>query len=64
MKIIVNTDIEKQEILNASETIHFLECVDTDIPGVNTICHLYLHPELIEIDPDLVTVLRNEESEE
>ena len=51
MKIIVENAQKKQELLEASEHIHYLLDVDTDIPMVNTICHLYMTPDSIEIEP-------------
>jgi hypothetical protein len=50
IKIIVNTEKEKQEVLEASEHIHDCLELDTDIPMVNTIAHLYEAPFLIEVD--------------
>lgn len=49
IKIVVDTEQEKQELLAASEHIHYTFSVDTDIPMVNFIAHLYLAPELIEV---------------
>lgn len=48
MKIIVESEQEKQELLAASEHIHNAN-IDTDIPMVNTLAHLYQKPHLIEI---------------
>lgn len=52
IKYIVTTEEEKQQLLEASEHIHDSD-VDTDIPFVNTIAHLYHAPWLIEVDPTL-----------
>ncbi|MNP89070.1 hypothetical protein D3C85_14680 [compost metagenome] len=51
IRIIVGTMEEKEELLQASRHIHDAE-VDTDLPMVNTLCHLYLAPQLIEVNPD------------
>ena len=48
IKIIVDTEQEKQELLEASRHIHDSD-VNTEIPMVNTIAHLYLAPHLIEV---------------
>jgi hypothetical protein len=48
VKILVSTEQEKQELLNASEHIHYAN-IDTDIPMVNVIAHLYQTPFLIEV---------------
>lgn len=53
IKIIVSTEEEKQELLEASSHIHDAD-VDTDISMVNTLCHLYMAPHLIEVDPTLL----------
>lgn len=50
IRIIVSTEEEKQQLLEASEHIHDAD-VDTDIPMVNTLCHLYMAPHLIAVDP-------------
>lgn len=52
IKIIVSTEEEKQQLLEASEHIHYAN-VDTDLPMVNTIAHLYQAPDLIVVQPDL-----------
>lgn len=48
IKIVVDTEEEKEQLLEASRHIHDSD-VDTDLPMVNTICHLYLAPQLIEV---------------
>lgn len=47
IKIIVDSQEIKDELLNESEYIHYLECIDSDKAGI--LMHIYLHPELIEI---------------
>ena len=49
MKIIVKTQEEKDQLIAASEYLHYLKNIDTDIPMINSICHIYLYPEMIEI---------------
>ena len=51
IKIIVDTKQEKEELIKASRHIHDAD-VDTTIDMVNTICHLYLAPQLIEVRND------------
>lgn len=50
IKIIVSTEQEKQELLEASKHIHYLRDLDTDIPGANFLAHLYMAPHLIKVD--------------
>lgn len=52
IKIIVSSEQEKQELLDASEHIHYSD-IDTDLPGVNFIAHLYHAPYLIVVQTDL-----------
>ena len=54
MRIIVDTEVQKNELIEASRHIHWLDDVNTDIPMVNAICHLYLTPELIEVHKEAV----------
>ena len=49
IKIIVNSEQEKRELLSASEHIHNLHDIDTDIPMVNFLAHLHLNPEFIYV---------------
>lgn len=51
IKIVVSTEKEKQELIDASEYIHYLRDIDTDIPMVNFLAHLYMAEELIEVQP-------------
>ena len=54
IKIIVNTEKEKEDLLAASRYIHDLRCIDTNHNDmVNTVCHIHMAPFLIEVDPDL-----------
>lgn len=46
IKITVDTEEEKQELLSAIEHIHYAD-IDTDIPMVNELVHLYHTPERI-----------------
>jgi hypothetical protein len=48
-KITVPTEYDKKQLLKAFEYIHDLRNINTDLLAVNTICHLYLNPELIEV---------------
>ena len=47
MKIIVNSQEEKDTLIEESEYIHYHQNVDTD--NCNTFAHIYLQPELIEV---------------
>ena len=50
-KIVVPTEYDKQQLLAAFEYIHNLMCIDTGYHAVNTICHMYECPFLIEVKP-------------
>ena len=52
IKIIVNSEEEKEELLEASRHIDDSN-IDTDLPIVNTIAHLYQAPFLIEVDREM-----------
>jgi len=49
-KIVVPTEFDKQQLLLAFEYIHKSKNIDTTFSGVNTVAHVYEHPELIEVD--------------
>ena len=48
IKITVDTEEEKQELLTAIYHIHGAD-IDTDIPMVNELVHLYHNPDLIGV---------------
>ena len=50
VKIVVETQADKEQLLLASEYIHGLRNIDTGIMGANLIAHLYCRPELIEVE--------------
>ena len=52
IKIIVNSEGSKQQVLKALEYIHNLECIDSDFMPVNSLMHLYLYPDSVEVKPD------------
>lgn len=49
-KIIVGSEREKQDLLKASKYLHDLRNIDTDVPMVNTLVHLYMAPDLIAVE--------------
>lgn len=53
VKIIVKTQADKEQLLLASEYIHGLRNIDTEIMGANKIAHLYKCPDLIEVEGEL-----------
>ena len=66
MKIIVETEEQKQDLLNQSEYIHDFLINKDDIKGLGrnwligldsdkagALMHLYMAPEIIEVDPQL-----------
>ena len=50
IKILVSSEEEKAELLEASKHIHDSRDIDTDLPMVNTIAHLYQAEWIIEVD--------------
>jgi len=50
IKIIVRTENDKKQLLEASKHIHDSRDIDTDLPMVNMIAHLYHNPDLIEVE--------------
>lgn len=48
IRITVDTEEQKQELLQAIYHIHGAD-IDTDIPMVNELVHLYLNPDLISV---------------
>ena len=66
MKIIVETEEQKQDLLKQSEYIHDFLINKDDIKGLGrnwligldsdkagTLMHLYMAPEIIEVDPEI-----------
>ena len=51
MKMIVNSEETKEQILAAIEHIHYSDA-DGDFIAVNCLRHMYLHPGFVEVDPD------------
>ena len=49
IKIIVDNEDSKQQLLKASEYIHNLYTINSDFMMVNTLMHLYMAPDLIEV---------------
>lgn len=50
IKIIVDSEEVKQQLLAESEYIHYLECIDSD--KANSLMHLYVAPQVIVVDED------------
>lgn len=48
-KIVVPTEFDKEQILLASEYLHYQPTIDTDIAAVSLLVHLYQSPDLIEV---------------
>lgn len=53
IKIIVRTENDKKQLLEASKHIHDSRDIDTDLPMVNMIAHLHHNPDLIEVEEPL-----------
>ncbi len=49
IKIEVETDEDKEQLLLASEYIHGLRNINTDYRGANLLAHLYLVPDKIVV---------------
>jgi hypothetical protein len=52
VKIVVDSEQSKEQVLKAIEYIHYLECIDSDFMAVNAFMHLYLFPGSVEVDPN------------
>ena len=48
-KIVVPTEYDKEQLLKASRYLHDCSGIDTDFYAINTLVHLYLNPDLIEV---------------
>ena len=55
LKIITDTKESKEQLLKAIKYIHDLPCIDSDFMSVNSIMHLYLNPDLIEVQENEFT---------
>ena len=55
MKIIVDTQKQKDALLQESEYIHYLTEIDSDMAP--TIMHIYLNPDMIEISGDYKKII-------
>jgi hypothetical protein len=49
IKIVVESDQAKEQLLLALEYIHDLREIDTDFMAVNALVHLYQQPNCIEV---------------
>lgn len=49
VKIVVKDEANKKQVLLASKYLHDLRNIDTNLQGINSIVHLYEHPDLIEV---------------
>lgn len=52
VKIIVDSEQSKEQILKALEYIHYLSCIDSKFMAVNSIMHMYLFPDSVEVNVD------------
>lgn len=48
-EIVVPTERDKEQLLKAFEYIHNLRTIDSDYLAVNTIMHMYQHPDAIKV---------------
>jgi len=51
-KVIVETEEQKRELLQASELLHYKRHINLRHPGLQTMAHLYMRPECIEVIPN------------
>ena len=49
MKIFVDSEKDKQELIQASRHIHNSRYELRKLPGLNTLAHLYCNPDIIEV---------------
>jgi len=54
MRIIVNSKKEKKALLEESEYIHFLECIDCD--RAPSLTYLYTNKDIIEVDSPKIDI--------
>ena len=52
IKIVVDSEESKEQMLKAIEYIHCLECIDPNFMPVNSLMHLYLFPDSVEVKSD------------
>lgn len=52
IRIIVDSEQSKEQLLRAIEYIHYLGCIDSDYIAVNCLMHHYLYPDSIEVNPE------------
>ena len=50
-KIVVATEADKKQLLEASYTIHNFQELDTDLVPLNLLAHIYITPWMIEVNP-------------
>ena len=58
IRIIVSTEQEKLELLQASRHIHDLHDLNTDLPGANLLAHLHMAPHIIQVVGTLEQTIR------
>ena len=51
IKIIVDSEQSKEQVLKALEHLHSSD-IDTDLIAVNSLVHTYLFPDLVQVKPD------------
>lgn len=52
-RIVVPSEDAKQQLLAASRYLHDLREIDTHYFMVNTLCHLYMNPDLVVVEPNV-----------
>jgi len=53
IKIVVESQYAKEQLLAAIEHLHYESDIDMDIMAVNALLHLYQEPDCIEVKPNL-----------
>jgi hypothetical protein len=48
-EIVVSTERDKQQFLQAFKYLHDNRTIDTDFLAVNTLVHIYMNPDLIKV---------------
>ena len=54
MRIFVETEEEKEDLIRQSKYVHYLEEIDSDL--ASTLMHIYMHPQCIIVDKELANL--------
>jgi hypothetical protein len=54
VRIFVETEEEKKDLLRQSKYVHYLEEIDSDL--ANTLMHIYMNPDCIIVDDEIANI--------